>query len=193
MDGYSEIDAVYFSVANKTAYAKYIPKLISELSSQSANKIIETGTFEGLPQYKVINTKIPTLLKQYHAAEHQVYNSFMQKIKDLNADTQLSKFQNYIPKLYEAKAASSFSIFCGTTVFVSSGFLLIASALPFYFKLNNNLAFMLPWLALIITVTFIISVFIQKKFYLAKANDEHLILAIEALKEVLKDERNPSR
>lgn len=194
MDGYSEIDAVYFSVANKTSYAKYVPKLISELSSQvNMAKVIETGTYEGFPPYKPIDGKVPTLLKQYHSAEHQVYNSFMKNIKNLDADTQLAEFQKYIPKLEEAKIANSFSIFCGTTVFISSAILLIASAVPYYFKLSGNIVFMLPWLAFIIAATFIISIFIQKKFYLAQASDEQLILAIEALKEVLKNERNPSK
>lgn len=186
MDAYSEVDCVYFSIGDKTAYAKYVPKLISDLGEPE----LKTGTYEGKPPYKSVKRPLPKLLKQYHAAEHKVYNSFMSKIKKLPENSSLDKLSQQVPSLEESQVASSFSIFCGTTVFISSAILLIAAAIPYFLKLNHNPYFMLAWLAFIITMTVLASYQIQNRFYLAKANDKQLLLAIEALKEVLKNERN---
>ncbi len=186
MDGYSEIDTIYFSVGDKTSYAKYVPKLIDSLN----DKNIETGTYIGSPPYKPVSKPLPKLLKQYHAAEHQVYNCFLNKIKEIDSKAKLKEFQNYIPRVEEAKKTNPFSLLCGTTIFFSSGILLIAAAVPNILKLSSNLYFMIGWFAFIITLTVITSYLIQKKFYLAQAEDRQLILAIEALKEVLKDERD---
>lgn len=203
MDGYSEIDTIYFSLGEKTSYAKYIPKLIDTLNTGNSKTIkkasniqsegefqIKTGTYQGSPPYKPIEKPLPKLLRQYHTAEHQVYNCFLNKSKKLNSEAKLHEFQNYIPAIEEAKRTNPFSLLCGTTIFFSSGILLIAAAIPSILKLNTNLAFMTAWLAFIICSTWIISYFIQQKFYLAQADDRQLILAIEALKEVLKDERD---
>ncbi len=214
MDAYSEIDAVYFSIGDKTSYAKYIPKLIDDklprlkkdsdraertcrqmedLGFQRKSNVqheIKTGSYKGTPPYKAVKHPLPKLLKQYHTAEHQVYNCFLNKARTLAAEAQLNEFKDYIPEIAEAKKANPFSIMCGTTIGFSSGILLIAVSIPHIFKLNANACFMLPWLAFIIILTFIVSYYIQKQFYLAKADDRHLILAIEALKEVLKDERD---
>jgi uncharacterized membrane protein SirB2 len=195
MDGYSEIDTIYFSVADKTSYAKYVPKLIDTLNGkypeakQYQEFQIKTGTYQGSPPYKPVEKPLPKLLKQYHAAEHQVYNCFLNKAKKLNSQASLREFQNFIPELEEAKRTTPFSFLCGTTILISSGILLMA-AIPNILKLNSNLGFMVAWFISIIIFTSIVSYFIQKKFYLAQANDRQLILAIEALKEVLKDERD---
>ncbi len=201
MDGYSEIDTIYFSVGDKTSYAKYVPKLIDKLNNEQATAndknpkqlkelTIETGTYIGSPPYKPVPRPLPKLLKQYHAAEHQVYNCFLSKIKQIDSKAKLNEFQNYIPRVEEAQDSNPFSILCGTTICFSSGILLIAAAIPNIFKLSSNSYFMIAWFAFIITITVIASYFIQKKFYLAQAEDRQLILAIEALKEVLKDERD---
>jgi hypothetical protein len=193
MDGYSEVDTIYFSVGNKTSYAKYVPKLIDTLNdkySEAKEFQIKTGTYQGSPPYKPVEKPLPKLLKQYHAAEHQVYNCFLNKTKKLSSKTKLNEFQNYIPAIEEAKRTNPFSILCGTTIFFSSGILLIAAAIPNILKLSSNAYFMIAWFAFIITITVIASYFIQKKFYLAQAEDRQLILAIEALKEVLKNERD---
>ena len=163
MDGYSEIDTIYFSVGDKTSYAKYVPKLIDEL--------IETGTYQGSPPYRPVSKPLPKLLRQYHAAEHQVYNCFLDKIKQIDSKAKLNEFQNYIPRVEEAKHTNPFSILCGTTVCFSSGILLIAAAIPNILKLSSNTYFMIVWFAFIITITVIASYFIQKKFYLSKAED----------------------
>ncbi len=189
MDGYSEIDTIYFSVGDKTSYAKYVPKLIDKLNSQ-VDLQVETGTYQGSPPYKSLSRPLPKLLKQYHAAEHQVYNCFQNKIQKLDSKAQLHEFQNYIPRVEEAKRTDPHSLLCGTTVFFSSGILLIAAAIPNILKLSSNIYFMVAWFAFIITITVLASYFIQRKFYLAQADDRQLILAIEALKEVLKDERD---
>jgi hypothetical protein len=203
MDAYSEIDTIYFSVADKTSYAKYIPKLIDQLNTEHSTLKgkgseaelyqdfqIKTGTYQGLPPYKSVEKPLPKLLKQYHAAEHQVYNCFLNKTKKLSSKTKLNEFQNYIPAIEEAKRTDPFSILCGTTILFSSGILLIAAAIPNILKLSSNLGFMVVWFAFIIIITGLASYFIQKKFYLAQADGRQLILAIEALKEVLKDERD---
>lgn len=196
MDGYSEIDTIYFSVADKTSYAKYVPKLIDTLNDKYSELKpcqefeIQTGTYQGSPPYKPVERPLPKLLKQYHAAEHQVYNCFLNKAKKLNSKAELNEFQNYIPAIEEAKRTNSFSLLCGTTILFSSGIILIAAAVPNILKLSSNLAFMVVWYTCIILLTGITSYFIQKKFYLAQADDRQLILAIEALKEVLQDERD---
>lgn len=186
MDAYSEIDCIYFSIGNKTSYAKYI----RPLQQEGIMPEIETGTYSGSPPYQSIKRPLPKLLKQYHCAEHKVYNSFMAKIKGLPDAISLDKLALRVPELSEARAASPFSIFCGTTVFISSGILLIASAIPYFLKMNQNPYFMFAWLAFVIVLTTLASYQIQKQFYLAKAEDQHLLLAIEALKEVLTNERN---
>lgn len=194
MDAYSEIDTIYFSVGEKTSYAKYVPKLIDKLNGKYSEPEqefqIQTATYQGSPPYKPVERPLPRLLKQYHAAEHQVYNCFLNKTKKLNSKTQLSEFKNYIPAIEEAKRTDPYSFLCGTTIFFSSGILLIAAAIPNILKLSSNTYFMIGWFAFIIAITVMTSYFIQRKFYLAQADDRQLILAIEALKEVLKDERD---
>lgn len=188
MDAYSEEGCVYFSVGTKTSYARYHPWRGEEKIMQK----IQTGTYRGSPPYKSLTRPMPILLKQYHAAEHKVYNGFMNKVKTLPEQSSLCELSEAVPSLAEAQSASSFSLFCGTTVFISSGILLLGAAVPYFFKLNGNAYFMFAWLAFIVLVTMLASYYIQKKFYLAQAEDKHLLLAIEALKEVLKDERNSS-
>ena len=188
MDAYVEEHCVYFSIGNKTSYARYQALGEEEQKMQE----IKTATYQGSPPYKVLARPMPTLLKQYHAAEHKVYNSFMQKIKPLPQQAGLSELAQELPSLDEARSASSFSLFCGTTIFISSTILLLGAAVPYFFKLSTNPYFMFAWLACIVIVTLLASYYMQKNFYLAQADDKHLLLAIEALKEVLKDERNDS-
>ncbi len=177
MDAYSEVDAIYFSIANKTAYAKYV-----------AGKLLK-GSYIGCPPYHCLLGPASFRLRQFHTAEHQVYNAFMAKAKTLPAEASLSELAIRMPSLDEARRGSPFSIFCGTTFCFSSGLLLILSSLPNLFHFHNtNLYFMSFWLLFVLLSTLLMTRFIQKRFFLAKAEDEHLILAIEALKEVLNDE-----
>lgn len=176
MDGYSEIGAIYFSVGDTTSVAKYVD-----------NRIV-TKTFEGPPPYQTIKGKIPLLLKQYHAAEHQVYNCFMKKIKRVKRDAKLSDLASYVPTMEEVEKTKPFSIFCGTTIFLCSGVLLVFSALPNLLKFNNhNLLFMLLWMPGTMLLALLVGMWVQYKFFLAKPKRYQLRLAIEALKEVFKD------
>jgi hypothetical protein len=223
MDGYSEIGAIFFSIAGKTSYAKHedlaglwrsrqdteaFPRqdfyklapldqnslefLVPDYTRRRAavkGRLISTGTYQGSPPYKVIKGPFPKILRQYHAAEHQVYNCFMDKIKRLPADSSLVELAAHIPSLEETRRAGSFSGFCASTFAFYSGFLLIITALPnlFHYQ-NHSLVFMGLWFLVSICVSSLICFFIQRWFFLSEPNDEQLLLAIEALKEVLKNE-----
>ena len=183
MDGYSEIGAIYFAIANKTSVARYL-----KATSSNKQELLVTETYLGSPPYSFIRGRMPKLLKQYHAAEHQVYNCFMDKIRHLPARATLSEISMMVPTLAEVQNTKSHSALCGSTVYVSSAILLLGAAIPNLLKLHNtNLIFMSTWLAVIISIAYLASCWIQKKYYLATPNDKQLKLGLEALKEVLKN------
>lgn len=176
MNGYSEEGAIYFQIGSKTGFAIYINDSLE----------IVSGSYIGEPPYKPINKSISTEHKKYHEAEHQIYNCFMKKIKNLNSKVTLQELKNYIPSLYEAYKTDSFSIFCGTSFLKISGILLITSSLINF--LNLDWTIKLYILFFLILNFFILSYLTQKSFYLKKSNIKHLRLAREALKEALNDE-----
>jgi hypothetical protein len=190
MNGYCEPGRIYYQVAHKTAYAKY-PREFSENFLASINNysvLIETGSYIGEPPYKRIN-KLNRIHREYHCAEHQVYNCFKSKIQTLSKDSSLETLAEYLPRLEEAQKASPYTIYCGTTIGIFSAIALILAALPNIYKFyNDNLFFMLAWLSLTVVVARWISLKIQKTFFLAPAKDHQIVLAIKALKEVLKNE-----
>lgn len=175
MDGYSEIGAIYFSVAKTTSYARFVEGKIT------------TGSYEGAPPYQEINGKAPMLLRQYHSAEHQVYKSFMARAKKLPGDSSLKDLSNCIPSIDEAEATSPFSFFCGTTVFLMCGLILVLSAIPNLLHFHNtDLFFMLFWMIGTLVLSSLICMWIQERYFLAKPDKQHLRLALEALKEVFR-------
>lgn len=187
MDGYSEPGAIYFSIGKKTAYAKIDLDEIFYANEDLAP--IKTGSYLGTPPYRTINGELSRLAKEFHAAEHKVYNCFQEKIKNLKANSSLKIIRKFIPKLDEIEKAKPFSMFCGTTIFLSSGLLLLVSALPNIFLfLNKNLVFMIAWLSFSIFITLVITTKIQQKYFLLKPKTYQIKVALEALKEALKDE-----
>lgn len=183
MDGYSEIGSIYFAIGDKTSVARYIKP-----EPTSKREKIVTETYTGSPPYSFIRGRMPELLKQYHAAEHKVYNCFMDKIKHLPARATLSELAKCIPTLTEVQNSKSHSAFCGSTICVSSAILLLGAALPNLLKLHNtNLLFMSMWLSISVALAYLVSAFVQDKYYLATPNDKQLELGLEALKEVLKN------
>lgn len=188
MNGYCEIGKIYYAIADKTGFAKY-PDGFSEACLKIINNydsLIETGSYQGEPPFKRIKGKLSKVHREYHSAEHKVYNCFKSKIKDLKADASLKELREKLPSLEEVKGYPDFSIFCGTTIFLFSGSVLLLSALPNIFKFHNHdLFFMLIWLTASVLMAKALTEFIQKKFFLAEAKDHQIVLAIKALKEVL--------
>lgn len=186
MNGYSELDAIYFSIGSKTAFAKYT-NAQNKTSCDGGN--IVKSSYIGEPPYKAIKKRLSKEERRYHAAEHQVYNCFMAKIKKLPANSKLCDFQAYIPKLEELNNKYNFSYFCGTSFFLGSAILVLLAALPNSIRFqNHDLLFMIFWLAASIFLSIFISRQIQNAYYISPPKDKHKILAIEALKEVLRDE-----
>ncbi len=183
MNGYSEIGAIYFAIADKTSVARYLKPV-----QGTGSERMVTETYLGDPPYSYITGRMPRILRQYHAAEHQVYNSFKQKIRKVPAQASLSEIAKHVPSLEEVKQCQSHSLFCGSTICVSSAILLLGAATPNLFGLHNtNLSFMSLWLAATITLAYLVSVYLQQRFYLAKPNDKQLELGLAALREVLKN------
>lgn len=175
MDGYSEIGAIYFSVDDRTSFAKF-----------QDGKII-TDTYVGAPPYKSIEGSVPYSLRQYHAAEHQVYNSFMEKIDRIANDASLEELAKFIPSMEEVEKTNPFSFFCGTTIFLMCGLTLLLSALPNLFRFHNTeFLFMLTWMTSSLVISSLICMWVQKKYFLAKPEKQQLRLGLEALKEVFR-------
>lgn len=188
MNGYCEIGKIYYAIADKTGFAKY-PDGFSEACLSIINNydsLIETGTYQGEPPFKRIEGKLSKVHREYHSAEHKVYNCFKSKIKDLDKDAGLDELKAKIPSLEEVKEHTDFSLFCGTTIFLFSGSVLLLSALPNILKFHNHdLFFMLIWLTGSVLMAKALTEFVQRNFFLAKAKDHQIVLAIKALKEVL--------
>ncbi len=183
MNGYSEIGAIYFSIGDKTSVARYLKP-----GAGQKREVLVMETYTGSPPYSYIHGRMPKILRQYHAAEHQVYNAFTRKIRHLPKRASLGEIREYVPSLVEAKNSKSHSLFCGSTFCVSSAILLLGAAIPNLLKLqNHNLVFMSTWMAISVALAYLVSSWIQQKYYLAKPNDKQLELGLAALKEVLKD------
>lgn len=181
MEGYSEPGAVYFSIGKQTAFAK-----INLNNSQ-----IITGSYFGAPPYKKIQGKLSNLAKEFHAAEHQVYNCFRKKIQKLKSNASLRLLKRFIPRIEEVADTKPFALNCGTTVFLSSGMLLILASLPNLFSFyNTNFLFMTLWILGSIAVTAIVSAKVQTKYFLTKPKPYQLEIALEALKEALNNGHN---
>lgn len=190
MNGYCEPGKIYFAIADKTSYAKY-PDGFSESRLRLINNyedLIETGSYKGTPPYKKIKGNLSYIYRQYHSAEHKVYNCFMHKIKGLRKDASLKELKKKIPHLEEVKKFSDFSPFCGTTILIFSGIALILASLPNIFHFHNtNIFFMLIWLTASILISKALTKYFQEKFFLAQAKDHQIVLAINALKEALNE------
>jgi hypothetical protein len=173
MDAYVEEDAVYFATRDKIAFAKYSPLIKNR---------IESGCIKASRQITAPKQKITASLKRYHAAEHKVYNSFMRKTAKCSADISKKDLQALIPNMTEAKASSSFSLFCGST---QAYFLIISMSLLIVLNLflNGVLSICLSLSLGILSIYFI-----QKKFFLEEPNEKELKLALWALNELLKGE-----
>ncbi len=183
MDGYSEIGAIYFSIGDKTSVARYL-KPAQQTASNIEQLVVET--YIGNPPYSYIQGRMPKVLRQYHAAEHQVYNAYLSKVRHLPKRASLSELRQFVPTLQEAKNTKSHSLFCGSTICVSTAIMLFGAATPNLLKLQNtNLIFMSTWLAASVVLAYLISKWIQQKYYLAKPNEKQLELGLAALKEVL--------
>lgn len=177
MQGYSEIGTIYFLIGEYTSYARYY------------NGLIESGTYKGEPPFQAIKGSIPKELKQYHAAEHKVYNAFMQKIRDLDANTRIEELRKHIPSIEEVRKASSSSYLCGTTIFLLSGLSLFLVAMPNLFDFaNKNILQLILWMTGSVILSLAVSLWIQRKNFLSEPEDRHLVLGIEALKEALNNE-----
>ena len=139
---------------------------------KSSDQIL-TETYIGSPPYSYIRGVMPSILRQYHAAEHKVYNCFMRKIRKLPNDAPLSKLAEQIPSLHEVRNSSSHSIFCGSTLCVSSAILLLGAATPNLFRFqNHNLAFMSLCLGASLALAYCIGSWLQQRYYVAKPNDK---------------------
>jgi hypothetical protein len=176
MNGYSENRAIYFQIGTQTAFAIY---------PTNEEKIL-SGKYQGEPPYRRFIGTISEEHKKYHEAEHQIYNCFINKIKDLHPEAKLSEFAEYLPSIEEAQRTDSFSVFCGTSFYLSSAVLLIGSGLINFSNANWQTRFI--FLFLLMALFILLSYIIQKIFYLKKADSKHLKLAREALKEALKNE-----
>ncbi len=100
----------------------------------------------------------------------------------------MSELAKFTPSLSEVRNSKTHSAFCGSTISVSSAILLLGAALPNLLKMHNtNLAFMTMWLAASVALAYMVSAWVQEKYYLATPNDKQLELGLEALKEVLKN------
>jgi len=173
MDAYVEEEAVYFATRDKIAFAKYSPLIRNR---------IESGCIKASQQIIPPKQKITASLKRYHAAEHKVYNSFMQKTAKCSANISKKALQDLIPNMTEAKSSSSFSLFCGST----QAYLLIIS-MSLLIVLN---LFLNSILSICVSLSLgILSIyFIQKKFFLEEPGEKELRLALRALNELLKGE-----
>jgi hypothetical protein len=196
MLGYSEANAIYFTVGEKTGFARIKPNFndleLRELVENQYQSVIDSGSFIGLPKYNYFNfnKEICEKTKQCHCAEHKTYNAFQKKINQLKKDTKLKEFINYIPSIDEIKSAESFSIFCGTSFVISSSIAIILMCLPNLFQYKNtDYIFMPLWLIFSIAVLFICSRLIQSR-YLAEPNLIQLFIAQTALKEVIHGNNN---
>ena len=178
MNGYSEVGSIYFMVGERTSFAR-------QLDGE-----IVTGSYIGPPPFKPLKGKASYLLRQYHAAEHKVYNAFMKNIERLKRESSLSELSKHLPSLEEVKKTSSFSVFCGTTVFLTSALILILSAMPNIFRFHNqDIIFMSLWMLGTLVLSIATGMWIQKKYFLAEPNRQQLELALTALKEVFKNAR----
>lgn len=187
MDGYSEIGAIYYSIGNKTSFAKI--DTTTDTNKDQWQKHIECGTYTGCPPYRPIKSPLNKLAKQYHCAEHLVYNSFMQKIKKLPANAKLEEFQKYIPSFEEIKKTSAHSFFCGTSFLLSSSILLLLSCIPNLMHWTSSKPiFSMLIFAFSILMTLMTSQTIQHKLFLSEPEEHQIFLARLALKEVLKNE-----
>ena len=190
MNGYCEPGRIYYQAARKTAYAKY-SREFSEKFLASINNyalLIETGSYIGEPPYRRID-RLSKTHKEYHCAEHQVYNCFKAKIKNLPKDSSLETLALYLPSLNEARKTSPYNIYCGTTIGIFSAIVLILATIPNILKFHNeDLLFILIWLTAVMIFASWVCKSIQKNFFLATAKDHQIVLAIKALKEVLKNE-----
>lgn len=196
MLGYSEANAIYFSAGTRTGYAKIKPNFSEidgqELGLECFESLVESGSFEGVPDFKYIDFSkgLSYKTKQCHAAEHKTYNAFQKKIKKLPSKTSWDKFKDYLPSLKEIKASSSFSVFCGTSFIASSSLAIVMMCLPNLIKYKNtDLVFMSIWLIACIAIMFLSSYFIQQN-YLAKPSFLQIFIAQQALKEVLNGNNN---
>lgn len=177
MQGYSEIGAIYFLIGEHTSYARYY------------NGLIEAGTYKGEPPYQAIKGSISKELRQYHAAEHKVYNAFMHKIKNLDVNLSINELSQYLPSLEEVRNAPLSSYLCGTTIFLLSGLSLVLVALPNLLGFaNQNIFYLILWMIGSVILSLTVSLWVQRKKFLAEPEDRHLVLGIEALKEALKNE-----
>lgn len=180
MEAYSEIGTIYFCIGEKTAYAR-----------ETANSI-SCGSYIGEPPYA--KTKFSRLLKQYHAAEHKTYNCFRKKISALDKNASLAELRQAIPSLEEVKETKAYSLYCGSTVLLFSGSLLVLSCLPHLFSYHNDeFLFMSLWLSSSLLAALAISYWVQNKYFLAPPKNSQIKLALEALKEVLKDDSRTNR
>ena len=171
MLGYSEPDLIYFSLNDQTGFA--MPG--------------NSGVFKGLPDFKYIHpfSNMSLCHRRCHAAEHKTYNAFKNKIQGLAKDSPVEVFKDYLPSYEEIQAAPSFNIFCATSFIFSSSISVILMCLPnlLHYK-NTEIAFMSFWLCLSVCVFFLLSYLIQSR-HLAKPENYQILLARQALKEVL--------
>jgi uncharacterized protein YqhQ len=187
MNGYSEIGAIYYSIGDKTSFARYTTTTKDTQNIWQAE--IETGTYPGTPPYRIIKGKLSTEAKKYHAAEHLVYNCFMHHIKNLSADSSLEQLAKHLPTITAIQKTNSYSFFCGTTFLLSSSLIILIASLANYFKFSSsNYLIAAVILGISIPIAITISYVIQKKYFLHQPELKHLILARQALKEVLKNE-----
>jgi hypothetical protein len=173
MDAYVEEDTVYFATRDKIAFAKYSPLIKNR---------IESGCLQASQPLTSSKQRFTASLKRYHAAEHKVYNCFMQKTAKCSPHISKKELQNLIPKITEAKRSSSFSLFCGSTqaylLIISMSLLIILNLF-----LNSILSIFLSLGLGILSIYFI-----QKNFFLEEPSEKELKLALRALSELLKGE-----
>ena len=172
MDGFADEEKIYIATSKQITFAKY--------SSIIRNKI-ETGTissreFEEKQKQKQKFTKV---LKRMHAAEHKVFNCFMQKIRTNKKNISHENLIDFLPSIDELSKTNSYSFFCSSThnyflIIYSLSFLLLS------FILNNFLSLVLAFLASLSS-----TYFLQKVFFLEKPRKEELKLAISALERLL--------
>lgn len=193
MIGYCQKDKIFFTIGSITAFASLPENLDpNTYSLNHLNKKIVTGSFCGLPDFKELDQKLDEQHKQFHAAEHKVFNAFIKKIKKLPANTSRQKLAEYLPNLHEIRKSLDYSFFCGTTIFISLPTALILCSFVNFFDLHEQKLFALLWLIASIIFTLALSFFIQKNFLL-KPKDYQLLIARKALKEALNYDQNNHR
>jgi uncharacterized protein YqhQ len=189
MNGYSDIGAIYFSIGDKTSFARYKTTTTTKDTKNIWQAQIETGTYPGTPPYRIIKGKLSIEAKKYHAAEHLVYNCFMHQIKNLSAESSLEELAKYVPTINAIRKTNSYSFFCGTTFLLSSSLIILVASMANYFKFSSSNYLIAAMIFIIaIPIALIASYMIQKKYFLHQPELKHLILARQALKEVLKNE-----